>query len=191
TAIPGPGQVQNAFSSNSQVAQTVNILRRGDSDVVYGNLLTLPVGGGLLYVEPVYVQAATGTSYPLLRKVLVGWGENVAFADTLQEALDSVFQGNAGAPTGEGAAPGGAPVPVSGELRTALQDAQDAMERSRDALQKGDFAAYGQAQEDLRSALERAVVAEQQAEKEQASTRPESPAPSPEPTTSPGGTGGS
>ena len=56
-----------------------------------GNLLTLPVGGGLLYVEPVYVQASGGESFPLLRKVLVGFGDKVAFEDTLPEALDVLF----------------------------------------------------------------------------------------------------
>ena len=57
----------------------------------YGNLLTFPIGGGLLYVEPVYVQAEATTSFPLLRKVLVSFGNNVAFEDTLQQALDTLF----------------------------------------------------------------------------------------------------
>ncbi len=97
TTIPGPGQVQNDFNSNSDAQTTLNLLRQGETDVINGNLLTLPVGGGLLYVQPVYVQASEGTQIPLLRKVFVSFGDEVGFADTLQEALDQVF--------GEGAAP--------------------------------------------------------------------------------------
>ncbi|WP_082095961.1 UPF0182 family membrane protein [Demequina flava] len=97
TTIPGPGQVQNDFNSNSDAQTTLNLLRQGETDVLNGNLLTLPVGGGLLYVQPVYVQASEGTQIPLLRKVFVSFGEEVGFADTLQEALDQVF--------GPGAAP--------------------------------------------------------------------------------------
>ena len=54
------------------------------------------MGGGLLYVQPVYVQSSSGTQYPLLRKVLVSFGDNVGFADTLSGALDQVFGGNSG-----------------------------------------------------------------------------------------------
>ena len=54
-----------------------------------GNLLTLPVGGGLLYVQPVYVSSTGETSYPLLREVLVAFGNKVAFEPTLDAALDN------------------------------------------------------------------------------------------------------
>ncbi|MBD5786933.1 UPF0182 family protein [Cellulosimicrobium terreum] len=94
--VPGPGQVQNNFNSNPTVSQELNLLRQGDSTVINGNLLTLPVGGGLLYVQPVYVQSAEGTRFPLLRKVLVSFGDEVGFADTLDEALDQVFGGDSG-----------------------------------------------------------------------------------------------
>ncbi|WP_084104947.1 UPF0182 family protein [Demequina sp. NBRC 110056] len=97
TTVPGPGQVQNNFNSDPDSQETLNLLRQGDTDVVNGNLLTLPVGGGLLYVQPVYVQSSVGTQVPLLRKVFVSFGDEVGFADTLQEALDQVF--------GAGAAP--------------------------------------------------------------------------------------
>ena len=153
TAIPGPGQAQNNFVSDPAVAQTINILRRGGSTVDFGNLLTLPVGGGLLYVEPVYVKAASGTSYPLLQKVLVSFGDTTAFEDTLADALDAVFQGEAAT------APGRGP-PSSAELRRALADARQALIESRDALRRGDLEAWAAAQERMQAAVERAIESE-------------------------------
>ena len=100
STIPGPGQVQNNFDSDSQIATTLGLLRN-KATVVNGNLLTLPVGGGLLYVQPVYVQAQSGTQFPLLRKVLVSFGDEVQLADTLDEALDLVFGGDSGAEAGD------------------------------------------------------------------------------------------
>jgi uncharacterized protein len=188
--INGPSQVQNAFSSNDVVAQEINILKRGDSTVKYGNLLTLPVGGGLLYVEPVYVQASTTTAFPLLRKVLVQFGDNVAFEDTLQEALDSVFSGDAGATAGDAGAGGGGDTGGGGggggtetpannpALRKALADAERALADSQEALAKGDFTAYGEAQDRLKDAIAAAVAA-------QGST----PSPSGSPSPSPSGSG--
>ena len=192
--INGPSQVQNAFSSNDEVATEINILERGASDVVYGNLLTLPVGGGLLYVEPVYVQASTTTAFPLLRKVLVSFGDQIAFEDTLQEALDVVFAGESGVDTGEDPpptppTPGATPSPTptdtappgdqSPELAAALADAQEALADAEAALRAGDFAAYGAAQDRLQAAIARAVAAE---ERGSSGSGAESPSPSPSPT---------
>ena len=99
--VSGPGQVQNNFNSDGNASQVLNLLSQQGSQVIKGNLLTLPVGGGLLYVQPVYVQSSSGTQYPLLRKVLVSFGDKIGFADTLQEALDQVFGGDSGATTGQ------------------------------------------------------------------------------------------
>lgn len=99
--IPGPLQVQNLFNSDTVVSQELNILKRGNSTVKQGNLLTLPVGGGFLYVQPVYVQSTSSGSYPLLQKVLVAFGDKIAFEDTLDEALNKLFGGNSGAAAGD------------------------------------------------------------------------------------------
>ncbi|NQD42055.1 UPF0182 family protein, partial [Glutamicibacter halophytocola] len=169
TAVPGPGQAQQNFDTNTRVTQELNLLRQGASEVKNGNLLSLPVGGGILYVQPVYVQSSGQTSYPTLRKVLVSFGDQVGFADTLAEALDEVFGGNSGAVTGEteGVSPGDSPegekAPSQSneqKLSTALSDANAAIKKGQEALAKGDFAAYGEAQKQLQNALDRAVEAD-------------------------------
>lgn len=184
STIPGPGQVQNNFNSDSEAQTTLNLLRQGESTVENGNLLTLPVGGGLLYVQPVYVQASSGTQVPLLRKVFVAFGEQVGFADTLAEALDQVFGDGAsdgiddGDGTGDGSGDGStdgdgagdgtgdgteeppAATEARDDLRDALDRANEAIQRGNAALAEGDFAAYGVAQDDLAAALEDAIEAE-------------------------------
>ena len=99
--MPGPGQVQNNFNSDPTVSTELNLLSQGSTDVVKGNLLTLPVGGGLLYVQPVYIKSTGETSYPILQKVLVAFGDKIAFEPTLNAALDKLFGGNSGATAGD------------------------------------------------------------------------------------------
>ena len=103
SVVPGPGQAQNVFNSDTDVSTELNLLRQGASEVINGNLLTLPAGGGMLYVQPVYVQSSGDAAYPTLRRVLVGFGENVGFAPTLEGALNEVFGGDSGAKTANGA----------------------------------------------------------------------------------------
>lgn len=99
--VPGPGQTQNNFNASADVSKELNLLESGSTNVQRGNLLTLPLGGGLVYVQPVYVKSSGSTSFPLLKKVLVAFGDQVGFANTLDEALDQVFGGNSGASAGD------------------------------------------------------------------------------------------
>src|SRR5690606_34361596 len=102
TQIDGPGQVANAFETDPQVATELSLLRQGDAETRPGNLLPHPVGGGLLYVQPIYVVRASGdAAYPLLRRVLVQFGDEIGYAPSLQEALDQIFRGESGAETEE------------------------------------------------------------------------------------------
>ena len=95
TVIFGPGQVQNAFDSDADVREVLLPLEQSTAEVTRGNLLTLPFAGGLLYVEPLYVQAGGGgaASFPLLQQVMVGFGEEVAIGSNLQDALNNLFEG--------------------------------------------------------------------------------------------------
>ncbi|NCZ57313.1 MAG: UPF0182 family protein [Actinobacteria bacterium] len=161
TNIAGPSQVASNFEAKPEVANSLSLLRQGGSDVVLGNLLTLPVGGGLLYAQPVYVRAtANAAAYPLLQKVLVSFGDQIGFSDTLKGALDQVFAGNSG--TSEtGASTGSAkPTTNSNELANALASAKQALADGQAALAKGDFAAYGKAQDRLKAAIAAAISAQ-------------------------------
>ncbi|MEV7733638.1 UPF0182 family protein [Streptomyces sp. NPDC088921] len=195
TTVNGPKQVQSQFNSEQDIAETISLLNRGDSNVEYGNLLTVPLDGGLLYVEPVYVRGG-GLKYPLLRKVLVTYGGNTAFEDTLDEALNKVF-GAAGATTQPPDDDGGTtkPPPTSSNptVQQALNDAQKAFDAGQEALKKGDWEAYGRAQKDLQDALKRAEDAQAAADKSGGSSAKPSSSPSPRsspsssPSSSPGG----
>ena len=160
TNIAGPSQVASNFEAKPEVANSLSLLRRGGSDVVLGNLLTLPVGGGLLYVQPVYVRATSNTAaYPLLQKVLVSFGDQIGYDDTLKGALDQVFGGNSGTTSTTGGS-----TPTTGttnnSLATALASAKQALADGQAALAKGDFAAYGRAQDRLKSAIASAIAAQ-------------------------------
>ncbi|KOV58279.1 membrane protein [Streptomyces sp. NRRL WC-3618] len=163
--VDGPKQVQSQFNSEQDIAESIRLLRGGDSEIEYGNLLTVPLDGGLLYVEPVYVRGS-GLKYPLLRKVLVTYGGQTAFEDTLDAALNKVFgaEGTTTEPPDEG---GGKTPPPSGNptVREALTDAQKAFDDGQAALKKGDWEAYGKAQTDLKAALKRAEEAQSAAGK--------------------------
>ncbi|QMV09473.1 UPF0182 family protein [Streptomyces lincolnensis] len=183
TTVNGPKQVQSQFNSKPDIAETISLLNRGDSTVEYGNLLAVPLDGELLYVEPVYVRGG-GLKYPLLRKVLVTYGGNTAFEDTLGAALNKVF-GADGAitepppPADDGDTTTPPPSSTNPTVQQALNDAQKAFDAGQEALKKNDWVAYGEAQKDLEDALRRAEEAQNRADKSGGGTSSPSPSASP------------
>ena len=173
TNVAGPSQVASNFEAKPDVALELSLLRQGGANVILGNLLTLPVGGGLLYVQPVYVQATANTAaYPLLQKVLVSFGDQIGFDDTVKGALDQVFGGNSGESLGTGVesqdgdeggtgtGTGTGSDSANASLQAALRSAQQALRDADAALKAGDFTAYGRAQDRLKSAIDAAISAQ-------------------------------
>jgi uncharacterized membrane protein (UPF0182 family) len=161
TTIPGPVQVQNNIESDPLISSQLSLLRRGGSEVEVGNLLTLPVGGGLLYVEPIYVRAAQTDSFPLLRKVAVSFGSRTAMADTLDQALRSIFVGDTGNSNSNETDSGTVVRPPSTvtTLDQALDAATKAYEDAQTALRRGDLTAFAEAQKRLGEALDKVAAA--------------------------------
>jgi uncharacterized protein len=159
----GPVQVQNEFETTDEVTENRTLFNNPNVNVRYGNLLTLPVADGLLYVEPIYIEQKDENAFPQLARVLVYFGGSVGFAPTVDEALDDVFgAGSAGGTTPPGTSTPSTPPsssstqPPSGggggespELSQAVKDIASALSRLKDARASNDFAAEGQALADL------------------------------------------
>ncbi len=95
--VPGPSQIANQFSTDEVVAEALRPFKQADATVQYGNLLTLPIGGGLLYVQPLYTVREGGSGkYPVLTFVLASFGKDVGIGKTLSAALADVLDQNGG-----------------------------------------------------------------------------------------------
>jgi uncharacterized membrane protein (UPF0182 family) len=163
TNIAGPSQVSSNFEAKPEVATSLSLLRQGGSDVVLGNLLTLPVGKGLLYVQPVYVRATGNTAaYPLLQKVLVSFGDQIGFSETLQGALDQVFGGNSGTTVSDNQSN----TPINGgtgssqAIRSAIASLQSAYADLEAAQKRLDGAAEDKARARVKAAINALISAQ-------------------------------
>jgi uncharacterized membrane protein (UPF0182 family) len=95
SSIQGPAQVANVFKSNPVISKDISLLGSGQSEVLHGNLLTLPLGDSFLYVEPLYVQSTSvsSSSFPTLQRVLVTFGDHTGYGATLADALNDIRLG--------------------------------------------------------------------------------------------------
>ncbi|MFV0532495.1 MAG: UPF0182 family protein [Cumulibacter sp.] len=171
----GPGQVQSQFKSDETVKTSIRNLGSDGSHIIWGNLLTVPLAGGLLYVEPMYVQGSSNAAYPTMQNILMQYGQEVAIVKTIQEGLDQLFGPGAGdnaqdmpGATGDAGASGdsgddsdngdtnaGSTPPTGGgsaggssssAVIAANTELQDAIAAYDEAAKAGDYAAMGEAQ---------------------------------------------
>jgi len=162
SSVSGPSQVQNEIESDPIISKQLSLWRSGGSQVDFGNMLALPVGGGFLYVEPLFIRATTGaSSYPLLGQVVASLGTTPQMAGDLPTVLAKVFGSplSNGGTTGGGG--GGGKLTAQQQLAAALASMQAAIANADAALARQDWTAYGIAQKELQNALAHAVIAQQ------------------------------
>ncbi len=178
TAIPGPQTIQSNFESYVRASVELTQLRKGGSEVTLGNLITVPLGGGLLSVEPVYVQASsqlnTG-SFPQLKEVFTYYNGTVGFDSTLAGSLAQSITAVGPQTIGTPSSPGGQ---VNAVVLGYLAQAQRYYNQAQAALHDNppNFQLYGQDITKMKTALDQA----QQAAKSTGSRKtPGKPSPSP------------
>lgn len=149
--IYGPLQIEARIDQDPTISGQLSLWHQRGSQVIRGNLLVIPIGNSLLYVEPLYLQAETGR-LPELKRVIVASGERVLMADSLDTALSGI---------------GGPPVvtveePQIEEPTGVSELAASALEhygRAQEYLQEGNWAGYGAELEAMRVDLENLVEA--------------------------------
>ena len=134
----GPALVAAAMQQDPAVAELETLLGQRGSELLYGNLVLVPINESLLYVRPVYT-VATSTRVPELKRVIVAFGGKVAVRNTLQDALAALF---GTAPPSDEVVPPISGEPTSEAVSALLDKAQKAFQEAEDALKKGDLAEY-------------------------------------------------
>jgi uncharacterized membrane protein (UPF0182 family) len=161
--IYGPKQMVGRINQDPFVSQQITLWDRAGSNVIRGTLLVIPIEQSLIYIQPLYLRSEDGR-IPELKRVIVGYGNDIAMGVNLEDALERIF----------GAAPKMAPAPIPGssiptpptgaepgalERTEAPPDTPAARARHhydamRDAAGAGDWSRFGRELDELGKALE-------------------------------------
>ncbi len=142
--VHGPSQVEARIENDPLISQQFTLWggEGAGSRIVRGQLLVIPVGDAIIYVEPLYLQSE-GLAFPELKKVILADGSNVVMADSVGEGLTMLLEGSA-PPGATGASGDSQETPSLGDLQVieeavsrldeALRELQGAVERLRESL---------------------------------------------------------
>jgi uncharacterized membrane protein (UPF0182 family) len=173
TTVFGPAQIEARIDQDPQISAQTTLWNQSGSRVIRGNLIVVPVGESLLYLQPVYLQS-TASKFPEFQRIIVASATKVVWAPTLAESLQLLLQvqgtpsptpaptpvpspsgpapsGPAATPAPTPSGPAGIPSDVPGLIAYANQH----FELAQQALRNGDFATYGREIALVQQALER------------------------------------
>jgi hypothetical protein len=172
TTIFGPAQIEARIDQDPLISQQITLWSQAGSTVIRGNLIVVPVGDSLVYLQPVYLQS-TGSAFPEFQRIVVASPREVVWGETLGESLRLLLEAEASdgptpAPTpspspGPSPSPTTAPPtptpnpnePLPSDAAALIQYAYLHYNLAQDALRAGDFARYGEENAKVDAALER------------------------------------
>ncbi|MDF2530836.1 MAG: hypothetical protein K0Q65_417, partial [Clostridia bacterium] len=153
--VEGPMQVEGIISQDTIIGPQLNLLATGgNSSVVRGSLLTIPIKDSLLYVEPIYVKAANANALPEMKKVILYYKNRVVMEDTLEQGLERIFQLKQNQPQPEQPQqPEQPPTGGQEDAATLIIRANEIFKLSQDAMKNGDWTEYGNRLKELEEVL--------------------------------------
>jgi len=157
----GPRQIEARIDQVPEISAQLSLWGQRGSRVIRGNLLIIPLGNALLYVEPLYLQAEQG-QIPELKRVIVASGDRIVMNETLNQALAQLV---GRAPSAVVRGPAEVTSPRSAEARGEIEQQVYELARQADAhytaaqaaLQRGDWAGYGEEMNAVRQLIKQLV----------------------------------
>jgi uncharacterized membrane protein (UPF0182 family) len=153
--VLGPSQIENRIGQDTVITEQLALWGRGGSRVIRGNLLLIPLGKSILYVEPVFLQAEAG-GLPELKRVIMAAGEQIAMEPTLKEGIAAIFGAEVPLPEPvvKPPAPAEPEEPVAADIADLIEEAQQHYNKAQQHLQAGDWTGYGEELEALKAVLD-------------------------------------
>ena len=155
--VYGPRQVEAQIDQDTEISKDFSLWSNAGSTYSRGNMFVIPIEDSLLYVEPVYLEASE-SSIPEVKRVIVVYGDEIAYEETLGEALNDLFGDGATQQPGqpdEGNSDNSGTSGSPGSIKALINKANEAYENAEAALREGDFAKYGEYMDDLEKYLKK------------------------------------
>jgi uncharacterized membrane protein (UPF0182 family) len=83
----GPSQIDAFIDQDTTISEQFTLWGQAGSQVRRGKMILLPIPGGVVYIQPVYLKAAAGVAIPQLQRIILNKGEVTVMEPSLEEGL--------------------------------------------------------------------------------------------------------
>lgn len=152
--VYGPEQVEAQIDQNTEISKEFTLWSNRGTKYSRGNMFIIPINTSILYVEPVYLEA-TNSSIPEVKRIIMAYGDRIAYEETLAECLVSLFGDDAeeGVDSSKPTTDSDSQKSDSLSTNELIDKAVSAYDNAQDAMKAGDWSAYGKHLDELEKAL--------------------------------------
>lgn len=150
--VIGPQQMEGKFSNNDKISKDLSLWNSRGSEVLRGHILTIPIDDSLLYIEPLYIRASGENAIPEVKRIMVGYKDQIVMEESLSKALEQIF-----ASDGKEIPESNHTVSRIGEITTMSEKIQEAVikyKEAQEALRNGSLSEYQQKVDEMGALIE-------------------------------------
>ncbi len=145
--VYGPMQIEAQIDQNTEISKEFSLWSSAGSNYSRGDIFVIPIGSSFLYVEPVYLEASN-EAIPEVKRVIVAYGDRIAYEPTLGEALTSLFGGDysdvTSSESSDSSGGGGSSGSANLSQKELIDKANEAYQNAVNAQKNGDWKGYGE-----------------------------------------------
>jgi uncharacterized protein len=139
--VYSPYLFKQKVNQDTTISAELALWNKEGSQVVYGDTIIVPIRNSLLYIEPLYLRASGESSIPEVKKIIVSYSDKIILADSVEGALEQLFQGSSSG--GQSSGGTGTTTPTTADQQAKLQQAKDLYQKALEAQKSGDWSGYG------------------------------------------------
>lgn len=151
--VYGPMQIEAQIDQNTEISKEFSLWNSSGSKYRRGDLFVIPINNSIMYVEPVYLEASN-QAIPEMKRVIVAYGDKIAYESTLEDALADLFgEDENGGQSQSAAASSGKNNSGKSNTKELIQKANEAYENAVNAQKSGNWKKYGDYLDELEKYL--------------------------------------
>ena len=151
--VYGPMQIEAQIDQNTEISKEFSLWNSSGSKYRRGDLFVIPINNSIMYVEPVYLEASN-QAIPEMKRVIVAYGDKIAYESTLEDALADLFgEDENGGQSQSASASSGKNNSGKSNTKELIQKANEAYENAVNAQKGGNWKKYGDYLDELEKYL--------------------------------------
>ncbi|EGT3616735.1 UPF0182 family protein [Clostridium perfringens] len=141
--IYSPILFKNRIQQDPNISKEISLWAGKGSEVIYGDIIIVPIEDSLLYLNTIYLKANSENSMPEMKRVILSNGDKIVIEENIEKALLKLF--NYSSPgEGENSNTNENTTDKTPISNGGIKEAADLFNKAIEAQKNGDWASYGE-----------------------------------------------
>ncbi|WP_138289759.1 UPF0182 family protein [Clostridium perfringens] len=141
--IYSPILFKNRIQQDPNISKEISLWAGKGSEVIYGDIIIVPIEDSLLYLNTIYLKANSENSMPEMKRVILSNGDKIVIEENIEKALLKLFNYNSFEENKNSNKDETSNTEITSD-NSGVKEAADLFNKAIEAQKNGDWATYGE-----------------------------------------------